>query len=545
MTDQAADSGTNGPAGLRAALRGGRGWILLAILIVGAILRFWDLGGVPPGLFRDEAEKGYTALELWRTGRHAEFAADGSVVPTRLLPAFVEVGGVQTSAIYQYLSAPLVGLLGLSRTTTRLVAALCGWLTILAAWAVAVRLQEGGHLAWRRGGGSPPAADGGGVVPLVAAAFTAVGPTHVLFSRWAQQGITVPLFFTVGVVAVLSVPVAAERHRRALAAGGGLALAAAFYGYAPARLVVPLLLLGLWWEMGGDLRRLVRAYWPAAALFFLFALPVLGFALTEGTGRFNRVSVLAGRGPLEAAGLFLANYAAHFDPRFLFVAGDANPRHGLPFAGLMGWAETPFFLLGVWTLVRGRGRAGTRLLTVWLLAAPAAASLTADGIPHALRSILFLPVVHLVSARGAGLLAAWAGERRAAAAAGAAAVVTGVLAGAALSGPVARDGHAWQHGPLEALAVMDRHNPAGPNYLVTDYAVYYILFHEQPDPRDFQEKGLEALRAQPAPPGAPLPEGALVAHPPFQMFARAQGIDVPALGGDASAPPAMMVRTGW
>jgi hypothetical protein len=379
---------------------------------------------------------------------------------------------------------------------------------------------------------------------LAAAALVAVGPTHVLFSRWAQQGITVPLFFALGVLAVVSVPVVAERHRRALAALAGLWFAAAFYGYAPARLVVPVLLLGLWWEMGGDVRRLARAYWPSAALFFLFALPILAFAVTDGSGRFSRVSVFGGRPMGEALGLFVANYAAHFDPRFLFFAGDANPRHGLAFSGLMGWAETPFFLLGLWTL-RDRTRAGSRLLTVWLLAAPVAAALTADGIPHALRSILFFPAVHLISARGAGLLAGWAGRRVALAAVAVACLTTGVLGTVALFGRVAKDGASWQYGPLEALAVMDARHPGGPNALVTDYAVYYVLFHEQPDPRVFHEQGTAALRTLVLAPGAPLPDGALVAHPPFELFARPQGIDVPALSGDPADPPAMMIRPGW
>ncbi|MBX3729915.1 MAG: hypothetical protein KF858_12070 [Candidatus Sumerlaeia bacterium] len=516
---------------------------LLGILLAAALLRFWDLGGNPPGLFRDEAEKGTTAFELWHTGRHGEFR-DGLVVPTRLLPAFVEVGGVETSAIYQYLSAPIVGLFGLNRTTTRLVAALAGWLTVLLAWALAFRLQAGGHLAWRRGSGPSAASAFCGVVPLAAAAFVAVSPAHVLFSRWAQQGITVPLFFTAGVLAVLTVPLALDRHRRALAASAGLLLALAFYAYEPARLVVPFILLGLWWEMGGDLRRLIRVYWPAAVLFFLFAIPIVLFAATAGSARFARISVFGDGVTFAAFVQFAANYLAHFDPAFLFVSGDANPRHGLPWGGIVGWAEAPFFLAGLWTL-RARAGAGARLLIVWLFAAPLAAAMTNDGIPHALRAILFLPAVHLISARGVGVLVAVAGARLAAGALVLVTVFSFALDATALRRRVALDGFAWQYGVLEALDVMWRENPDGPNVLYTDYAPYYALFFEQPDPRLFHEHGLDALRTVLLPRGATLPVGALVASPPFDLFAKTQPLDVPALGGDPSAAPAMQVRPRW
>src|SRR5690606_4182024 len=110
---------------------------LLAIVVLAAFLRFWNLGTIPPGLFRDEAEKGYTALELWTTGRQGQFMPDGSIQVTRLFPLFVDAGGVKTSAIYQYLSAPIVGIFGLNVWTTRAAAALVGTLTVLVVFFLA------------------------------------------------------------------------------------------------------------------------------------------------------------------------------------------------------------------------------------------------------------------------------------------------------------------------------------------------------------------------------------------------------------------------
>lgn len=522
--------------------------LVVGLLVVAAALRLWQLGSVPPGLFRDEAEKGYTAWELWRTGRHGEFAPGGEVRPTRLLPLFVEAGGVQTSAIYQYLTAPIVGLFGLSVWSTRLVAAWVGTLTVLAVFFLARRIEQGAHAQWwlRRGPPQHVAAGEAAAVALAAMAFLAVSPTHVLFSRWAQQGITVPLFCSLGVLAVLAVPSAADKHRRALAALAGLLLAVAFYGYSPAQVVVPVILLGLWAEMGGDWRRLARTYWPAALLFLLFSVPIFLYAATAGSARFDRLSVFADRPLGEALTLAVSNYARHFDPRFLLLWGDANPRHGLPLAGLLAWAEAPFFLLGLATLATWR-RPGARLLLVWLLAAPLAASLTTEGIPHALRSILLFPAVHLVSARGAGLLWRWTQERSprvAPAAIGAACALTLVLTAQALFVRTARDLFAWQHGVLQALAAMDARNPAGPNVLSAEvpYAHYYVLFHEKPEPAAFHERGMRAARTLILAPGQALPEGALVARPP-QLFERAQPGDITAPGDEETL--VMMIRNTW
>ncbi|MCB2156872.1 hypothetical protein KQI84_18495 [bacterium] len=520
-------------------------WVLLlGVVAVAAAVRIWGLADNPPGLFRDEAEKGYTALELWRTGRHGEFV-QGAIVPTRPVPFFLEAGGVQTSAIYQYLAAPIVGLFGLSVGTTRLPAALAGILLVaLAAW-LAAQLEAGRQSIFRpdlqRSAAPRPR-----VAALAAAGFVALSPTHVLFSRWAQQGVTVPVFATLGVCLVLAVAAAGERHRRALAVLAGLAFGLAFYAYAPARLVVPVILLGLAWEMGGDWKRLVRAYWPAAVAFFVIAVPVFLYAMTAGSGRFERVSVFAGRSLPEGVGLFLLNYLRHFDPRFLFFFGDANPRHAMALSGLIPWGETAFFLIGLVTL-RRLSRPGSRLLLVWVLAAPLAASLTAEGIPHALRSILFFPAVHLVSARGVLAIAERLNPRAALGVLAVERLATGVLLIVALASFLPKRDQAFQYGVLEALDRMWEANSEGPNVLSVEvpYAHYYVLFHDAPDPAEFQENGLAAAPTMLLAPGMALPPGALVARMNADIFAPPGPLDILSPTAEPGSAPVMTVRPGW
>ncbi len=507
--------------------------IAVPLLLVAAALRFWSLGSVPPGLFRDEVEKGWTALELWQTGRQGYVATDGTFVVSRLLPVFTDAVGVKTSAVYQYMTAPVVGLFGLSPFTTRFVAALAGTLTALMAMLLALQLARG----------EPKAA----LFAAAAMAFCAVSPTHVLFSRWAQQGVTVPLFLTAGLALAMSLPAMGERHRRAAAALAGLLLALACYAYAPARLVVPLVVGGLLLELRLWRREPAAAWrfaWPGAAIFAVAACALVVFTLTGGSERLGRISVFAGdRGVAGGALHFVANYAKHFDPRFLFLFGDANPRHAMPLAGIVAWAETPFFLAGLATLANLRRR-GSVLLLVWLLAAPVAAALTNDGVPHALRSILLFPVVHLIAARGVVLLAERTSPRVAATCAGACCLATLALCVVAMKTKVARDAASWQYGVLEAMDAMWRANPQGPNALGAEvpYAHYYVLFFERPSAAAWHEEGPAVLRTAILAPGGTMPEGALVARPNYDLFGRAGELDVRGLSGDETAPPVMTIR---
>lgn len=559
-------------------------WMVVgASLLVAALARFVALGDVPPGLFRDEAEKGYTALELWQTGRHGEFDAAGNFTVSRAMPLFVEVGGVRTSAIYQYLSAPIVGVFGLSVTTTRLVAATSGWLTVLAAIA----------LAWRIATNDTSRPRWWFVVGT--AAFTALSPTHVLFSRWAQQGITVPLWTTLGLLALERAWRGAPARRRAWAAVGGSLMALAAYAYDPARLAVPLIMASAAaWAMAATPRDERRALWinvgVGAAVFAVFYVPLFAWSLSAGGARFARVSVFADRSLGDGLLMAASNYARHFDPRFLFVYGDANPRHDMPWAGVVAWGEAPFFAFGVFALIAAARRRCHRapqswLLLGWWLAAPAAAALTNDGVPHALRSILLWPVVALISARGFEALvelgegrkgqqgqqghegrgdeagrAGAAGNRAAPpcrrvsawlvpGALGLASAMTlaGVVDG--LARVVPREHDAWQAGTVEAIARMRELHPDGPNVLSAEvpYANYYVLFVERTPPAAYHELGPEAARTLIVMPGSKLPAGALLARPNADPFRVAGPTDIVAKDQrqDDGAPPLFTIGAGW
>ncbi|MCB9648105.1 MAG: hypothetical protein H6730_16055 [Deltaproteobacteria bacterium] len=100
-----------------------------------AFLRFSDLETNPPGLWQDEASTGLDAYLLWTTGKDRAGEA---------FPIIARSFGDYPLAGYRYLSAPIVGLLGLTTGHERLVAAIFGTLLVLAAfWAARQRLGRG------------------------------------------------------------------------------------------------------------------------------------------------------------------------------------------------------------------------------------------------------------------------------------------------------------------------------------------------------------------------------------------------------------------
>lgn len=359
----------------------------LTLLLVGAALRFALLGSNPPGMFRDEAEKVYTAWSLGQTGgyHHLVHTTDPRTgVPLPVFerlgpPLFVDAYGSWTSAIYHWCDVPFALALGPTPLAARLPAALAGLLTLLALWRYARRAFDA-------------------EVALLALFFLAISPWHVLFSRWAQQGIFVPLWLALALLMF-------ERGR--LAAGrpwwlAGVCLALALYTYEPMRVTVPLFVIALAWAHRGDLRRNRQAALLALLAFVATLLPVglwMAAHRAEGLQRWTAVTIFSEETSLgEEAAQFVANWLSHLSFPFLFLGGDANSRHSIPGFGQMHLIELPGLLIGLVIALTQR-RPQDLTLALWFLLAPIAPSLTREA-PHALRGIAALPAAHLISAFG-------------------------------------------------------------------------------------------------------------------------------------------------
>jgi 4-amino-4-deoxy-L-arabinose transferase-like glycosyltransferase len=347
-----------------------RTWIvLLAVVAVAALARSVDIGRNPPGLFVDEAFKGYDAYSILKTGRD---------LWGERLPLFFRSWGDYNSGLYRYLTVPWVAALGLDETAVRATGVLFGTLTILAVFLLGRRLFS------ER-------------VGLVAAVLLAVSPWHFQFSRSGFRGILLPFFLTISVLLLLR---ALERKRWWIVAASS-SFGVTAYTYAAAPLMAPLMLAVLLAFHRRELR-LQRRYVVLSIVAFLVILSPIVHITASGKGmyRYELISVFKDGGtradPARVATTFARNYVSHFGPRFLLISGDTNLRHSPRGVGELNWAEFALFWAGVAIALIKRGKYLIPL--AWVLIAFVPGSLTSDNVPNALRAIGALPAVQLIAA---------------------------------------------------------------------------------------------------------------------------------------------------
>jgi len=100
--------------------------ILVCILFLAFILRFYKLGQNPPSLTWDETAIGYNAYSILKTGRDEH----GRFLPINYFTSF----GDYKPPISVYLTIPSVAIFGLNEFSTRFPSAFLGTLTVLITY---------------------------------------------------------------------------------------------------------------------------------------------------------------------------------------------------------------------------------------------------------------------------------------------------------------------------------------------------------------------------------------------------------------------------
>ena len=112
--------------------------IVLLILLLATILRFWNLGTYPDAIDEDEMALGYYGYSLLTNGTDEYGNAS---------PLYFESVGDYKYGLYSYFAAIPIGLFGLNPTTTRSVSALAGVLSVLAIYYLSLEIFKNNKLA--------------------------------------------------------------------------------------------------------------------------------------------------------------------------------------------------------------------------------------------------------------------------------------------------------------------------------------------------------------------------------------------------------------
>ena len=378
--------------------------LLLLIVLVALLLRLWALDRVPSSLGQDEVAIGYNAYSILHTGRD-EYGISW--------PLEFRSYGDYKRPLYAYATIPSIALFGLTPFGVRLPAALAGTLSVALMYTVTVQLLRN----WRLG--------------LCAAAFLAVSPWHLQFSRGAWE-----VSFLLLAVLVMAASLLTAFHKPPgqgghLYCAASLAFLAGIYAYAAGPVFLPLLLIVLLRAYWGRVIRASRRWLIAAGIILMVGLIPFTLQVVDGSARvrYGQLSIFssseihtlsewrtAREGPallhhprILALRQAVDSYLTHFNPTYLFTRGDPDGFHrGGEHAQLYLW-DLPLLLVGLVLVGRRWRRPAMLVIGGWLLIGPLPATFAAAA-PHALRTLVMLPAWYLVAV--VGLLPLWRWLRR-------------------------------------------------------------------------------------------------------------------------------------
>ncbi len=367
--------------------------LLVTILLVAALLRFWQLDINPPHLTSDEAALGYNAYSILKTGRD-EYG--------ELLPLIFKSFGDWKPGLYVYLTVPFVAILGLAEWSVRLPSAIAGIAAVGLVYCSVGELFKNEKLK------------------ILASLMLAISPWHVHFSRGAWEANLSLTLTLAGIYLFL---------RFVKDGGRSIYLSVIFFAltlwtYQGAKLstalVVAALLLAYRKRLGRFTRKQIA---QVLILGFVLVLPIILSVFQGQAGRLAVFSFFSYRRPVEyVAGILnqegvginswqyilyhseplnnlrgvLYRWTNYYSARFLFFEGDwANARHGAPDVGVLLLADLPLLILGLLYLARSQNRNAKWFVLLWLLLAPLPAALSRDTIQGVRSLNLVIPLTLL------------------------------------------------------------------------------------------------------------------------------------------------------
>lgn len=406
---------------------------MLAILLLAAVLRFWRLESLPPGLHHDEAYNGLDALALldgqefpifhegWEL--YAQEVHDGPVFQSKT-PVFLE-GNYGREPLVAYLMAASVLIGGATPLALRAVLALAGSLSVLSTYGAALELTR----TRRRGDDRRLVDIIRSLSPLLAAFVVAVFFPALVFSRYGVramlfaplEGLVVFLFWR-GVrraaegagsngqqssaANILGLAMTSPRWFGA----AGLFLGLSLYSYGAARFL-PLLFVifvptWLWRNRRARKRHLGDVILMAGVALIVMG-PLLLFMIRHPYYAIYRSRVVINRGEGTYPGrpwLTWINNIWRVTVGLVW-RGDSNLLRNLPGRPFLDLTQLLLALAGAVSIAASRLNWRRLFLILWLALMVAPAVLTGDA-PHFGRLVgLITPLAILIASGGTWLVA--------------------------------------------------------------------------------------------------------------------------------------------
>ena len=356
--------------------------ILMVVVAVAFILRFYELNQVPSGLHADEASQGFNAFSLIKTGKD---------MYGKSFPILFRASGSYQPPIYTYLTIIPTLIFGNSIFTVKVVSAVSGVGLVLLTYFLISRLF-------------PRSKKEAITLGLFSAGIIAITPWAIHFSRLAVEANVGVLVFVAGVFLL-----AASLKKTSLFPWATLVLGISTHAYYSERVISVLLLAFVVIVYRKIFLKTKKTTILGLGIFVLILLPHL-YLLTTGalTKRLSQVSYIGtvsqenisvvSKG-LEIGKQFINHYLIYVSPKNLFFDPGSSLGRTTPDLGVYyPWMLIPF-LIGLGYLFGNRQNNFFKIIWALLLIAPIPAALTGD-LFYPLRTLDYLWVVAIVISLG-------------------------------------------------------------------------------------------------------------------------------------------------
>ncbi len=352
--------------------------LITLIVILAVSVRLYSLGNIPSGLTVDEADIGYDAYSLIKTGRDQW----GEPFPIVGFRGF----GDYRPVLYTYLVIPSFILFGVDAFSLRLPSVLFGIFSVGILYLLIKKIFNR-QLA------------------LMAGLLMAISPWAIGMSRLAIESNVAIFFLLLGIYLLTFI-----KKRQLALVGAAMCFAATLYLYTAYTLFIPMLIVVLLYQFRNYAFNNKKPLFAALIFTTLLLAPFFQFnragffsrASTEGflvntesLGIIQNINEkrggcmttlgspllcrLAANKAVEFSAAFVSNYLHHFSIDYLYLYGTPVQRVILPEMGLMYIFELPLLIFGALAVLKKSHEKNYGLLLIILFIAAVPSALTANG----------------------------------------------------------------------------------------------------------------------------------------------------------------------
>lgn len=364
---------------------------LVALTLIGGLLRLYQNDKNPISLSIDEVAFGYNAYSVLKTGRD-EYG--------KFLPITFKSVGDYKNPVVVYTMIPSIYFLGLNAFSIRLPTALIATLSIPLFYLLFVLITRNKKYA------------------IGATLLLAISPWHIYYSRYISDHLIALAFVVCGMISFLKM----IEGKKFWVIPAAIFLVGSMYTYHAERLFIPifsLALIVLYFRQINANRKIFLLFVISACILVLplvystifgpdkarvqmtLIIKDIEFQRNVAFKTYSINNTYQFLTSTNAPLLFfywVRKYLYYIHPGFLFYSGLNMTTNGILGLGIMYIFEIPWLILGIITLLKKKVL-NYRLIFAWVLIGLIPASLTLNE-QHPSRSFLILPMTLLISSVG-------------------------------------------------------------------------------------------------------------------------------------------------